>query len=714
MGQSTIERNAILIVDDVELNRAILAELFHDSYTILEAANGVDAIEVLRVHRGQIVIMLLDIIMPLMDGYEVLQVMSDEQWLSQLPVVLITSESSESASLRSYELGASDIINKPFNPSIVKRRVGNVIELYQHKTHQERVIRSQIAVLELQARQISQTNTFIVDALSSVVEFRSCESAQHIRHVRTITEMLLEGLMASYPQYCLTSHSITKISIASAMHDIGKIAIPEHVLKKPSHLTPEEFEIMKTHSLKGSEILQNLQANHSENYYRYSHDICLYHHERWDGGGYPDGLVGSQIPIWAQAVSLADAYDSLTSSRIYREAFSHEQSLAMIFNGECGVFNPDLIEVFQRVASKLNSDGKPSLLVAEPSLPTLLFPPSPKQAVLPSDDLARNAQILSDRTLWLLEREREKNRIVTELSGDIVFNYDAVSDEIEFSEKFHEIFQGDTHISDAQNALRSTKLLVDTSNPILSTCMSTLTPESPRTSFDVLLRTASGAEEWFEVYAHALWDPSGEGRCVGLIGKLVNIHQRKMAESLLKYEASTDALTGLHNRKSFEKHARAMLHDVAQSKQDIKCALLFLDIDNFKLVNDTFGHETGDIVLRNVANTLRRTLRESDLVGRLGGDEFVACLGHITSIEDVARKVENICIACEHTGSSSPCPENGPCGNDSWQVSCSVGIAMYPADGIDYDTLMRRADVALYNSKGRGKNCFTFYEPSMA
>lgn len=706
MAQHTDGRNTILIVDDVELNRAILAELFHDSYTIIEAANGAEAVEILRTQREQILIMLLDIVMPVMDGYEVMQVMNDELWLAHLPVVLITSENSDTASLRSYDLGVSDIINKPFNPSIVKRRVGNVIELYQFKENQERLVRSQIADLRVQASQSSQANTFIVDALCSAIEFRSCEASQHIRRVRSVTEVFLNELMMSYPQYNLNPSTIAKITIASSMHDIGKIAIPEHVLKKPGPLTAEEFDIMKEHTNKGCEIIQYVQSNHNENYYRYSHDICHYHHERWDGGGYPDGLKGEAIPLWAQVVSLADAYSALTSPRVYSEQYSHEHALTMLRNGECGVFNPDLMAVLERVASRLDTESMNCYMLAtEPPQPALSPPLLRATAKTPTDDATKNAQILSERTLWLLEREREKNRIVTELSGDIVFSYDAVSDEIEFSEKFHAVFNADTHITNAQNALRSTTLLMDADKSILTTCMTTLSPDTPRISFDVQLKTGAGAVAWFEVYAHALWDPSEESRCVGLIGKLVNIDQRKTAESMLKLEANTDALTGLHNRKSLEERIRSVLYNVAHGKVGAKCALIFLDIDNFKYVNDTFGHETGDIVLRNVSTALRNLVRESDVVGRLGGDEFVVCLANISSLDDVSSKAENMCTACQTAGSSA---EHG------WSVSCSMGIAMYPTDGEDYDTLMRHADAALYCSKRKGKNCFSFYSPEMS
>ena len=258
------EKRQILIVDDVELNRAILAELFQDSYEVLEAENGCQALELLEAHHDAILIVLLDIIMPVMDGFEMLQNMAHRTWKEEIPVVLITSENSDNALLKGYELGVSDIINKPFNPNIVKRRVDNTIELYLHKRHLEALVRQQVETLEKQTLKLNRFNEFIIDTLSTVVEFRSCESGTHIRRVREITRLLLESLSFRYPEYDLPHGAIDKMVSAASMHDIGKIAIPDAVLNKPGRLTAEEFEIMKTHSLKGCELLLSINEGQDE------------------------------------------------------------------------------------------------------------------------------------------------------------------------------------------------------------------------------------------------------------------------------------------------------------------------------------------------------------------------------------------------------------------------------------------------------------------
>ena len=267
MGESVYNENpTILLVDDVELNRAILYELFHNQYRILEAENGQQALEMIENHLDSLTMVLLDIVMPILDGNEVLQILHEKKWMEIIPVIMITAENSEDTILRGYELGVSDIINKPFNPDIVKRRVENVIELYAHKHHLESMVKEQMATLELQAQKIKQTNTFVIDTLSTAVEFRNCESGLHIKRMRSITNTLLKALSGQYPQYHMDAEAIETIASAAAMHDIGKISIPDSVLLKPGKLTVEEFEIMKTHTIRGCEILQSLNYAQDEEY----------------------------------------------------------------------------------------------------------------------------------------------------------------------------------------------------------------------------------------------------------------------------------------------------------------------------------------------------------------------------------------------------------------------------------------------------------------
>ena len=340
----------LLVVDDVMLNRAILNELFCREYEVLEAENGAEALRYIEQYGDDIAIVLLDLIMPVMDGFEVLQEMNRSGIISTVPVVMITGESDDDKMLTGYGLGVSDLVNKPFNPDIVHRRVSNVVALYNHKRDLERKLKEQKAMLDKQADRLKKANQFVIDTLSTTVEFRSFESGEHIKRIRVLTHVLLEQASHHYP---LSAEQIEAISNASAVHDIGKIAIPDAILLKPGPLTPEEFEVMKSHTVRGCEILMSLKNTQDIEYFTYCYEICRHHHERWDGRGYPDGLKGDGIPIWAQATSIADVYDALTSKRVYKDAYSHDTAVQMIVNGECGSFNPTLLQCFLEVQDVL-------------------------------------------------------------------------------------------------------------------------------------------------------------------------------------------------------------------------------------------------------------------------------------------------------------------------------------------------------------------------
>ena len=346
-------KKKLLVVDDVELNRMILKELFCEQFEVLEAENGQLALEIINRFQTEIAIVLLDLVMPVMDGFDVLKEMNRTGLIHTVPVIMITGENDDENILTGHALGVSDLVGKPFNPDIINRRVNNVVDLYAHKHHLEQMLDEQREMLEKQAQKIRQSNQFVIDALSAAVESRNSESGEHIKRIRVLTRVLLENANAYYP---LTPQEIEMISNASATHDIGKIAIPDSILLKPGRLTEEEFEVMKTHTIRGCEILDNLNYAQDEEYYTYCYDICRSHHERWDGKGYPDGLKGDEIPIWAQATSIADVYDALTSKRVYKDACSHEEAVAMIERGECGQFNPIIMKCFLEVQDTLNEE----------------------------------------------------------------------------------------------------------------------------------------------------------------------------------------------------------------------------------------------------------------------------------------------------------------------------------------------------------------------
>lgn len=355
-------KKAILVVDDAEMNRALLGETFHDTYDIIEAENGQEALEKLDTFEDKIVAILLDLVMPVMNGFDVLEELNRRNTQEDIPVFLITSESDQAYLRRGYELGVVDVVSKPFMPDFIRKRIGNVIELYQIRQNlkhvveeQDLALQRQALQLEAQAKQLQETNSSIIDTLSTVIEFRNCESGEHVKRIRSLTRLILDYMIDAYPKYNLRQDQLQLISDAAVMHDVGKIAIPDAILNKPARLTPEEFEIMKTHSLRGCEILESIPSIHDSPLYQYAYDICRHHHERWDGRGYPDKLQGNEISIWAQVVSLADVYDALVSERVYKASYSHEQAVQMIINGECGAFNPDIMDCFGKMKEQIHT-----------------------------------------------------------------------------------------------------------------------------------------------------------------------------------------------------------------------------------------------------------------------------------------------------------------------------------------------------------------------
>lgn len=339
------KNKTLLIVDDIELNRMILTEVFKDEYRIVEACNGEQAIEIINSDLA-VSAVLLDLLMPGMNGLGVLKEMNKNGKIKSIPVFLITAAESQEMLLEGYNLGAIDVITKPFMTHFLKCRVNNVVELYGHRNELEKIVAKQV-------ERLNYLNQSMVETLATIIEFRDCESGEHVKRICGLTKILIQAVSDMYPEYYLPQSEIDKIAASSVLHDVGKISIPDNILNKPGRLTKEEFEIMKQHTVKGCEILQKIPDMIDKDIYKYSYDICRHHHERWDGKGYPDGLSGDDISIWAQVVSVADVYDALTSKRVYKEAYSHEIAINMIFNGECGAFNPKVLNVLRMHMDKI-------------------------------------------------------------------------------------------------------------------------------------------------------------------------------------------------------------------------------------------------------------------------------------------------------------------------------------------------------------------------
>ncbi len=352
-GESAISSKNlnVLIVDDSQLNREILSSMLGDQFGIMEASSGEECLELLKQYGTGISIVLLDILMPGMSGFDVLRYMNSDHWIDDIPVIMISSDYTAESVREAYDLGVTDYIRRPFDSKIVFHRVFNTIKLYSKQHRLVRLVTDQINEKE-------KNNDMMISILSHIVEFRNGESGMHVVHIRMLTEMLLEQLVKRTDRYALDNNTRMLITTGSALHDIGKIGIDDKILNKPGRLTPEEFAEMKKHTIIGAEMLKSLGQYQNEPLIKTAHEICRWHHERYDGRGYPDGLRGDEIPISAQVVSIADVYDALVSERVYKKALPHETAIKMINNGECGMFNPILLDCMMSIQEEIKERFK--------------------------------------------------------------------------------------------------------------------------------------------------------------------------------------------------------------------------------------------------------------------------------------------------------------------------------------------------------------------
>lgn len=349
LEQTNRMKPQILIIDNSEINRNLLVQMLEGEYQIIQAGDGEHGMQLLEQYGRKIALVLLNINMQGIDGFEVLSYMNRRQWIEDIPVIMISGEDMETSIRYAYDLGAVDYINSPFDAKIVYQRVTNTIKLYAKQ-------RRLISLITDQINEKEKNNQMMIRILSQIVEFRNGESGSHVLHINKLTEMLLDRLIQKTDQYQLDGQMISMIATASSLHDIGKICVDERILNKPGKLTKEEFEIMKTHAVIGAGMLEHLENYQDEPMIKVAHEICRWHHERYDGNGYPDGLKADEIPISAQVVSVADVYDALVSKRIYKKAFSHEKALQMILNGECGQFNPILIDCLKEISEEIKTE----------------------------------------------------------------------------------------------------------------------------------------------------------------------------------------------------------------------------------------------------------------------------------------------------------------------------------------------------------------------
>lgn len=669
-------KKKILIVDDSELNRSLLADMLAGDFDIIEAENGAEAIRVLHEHELEISLMLLDIVMPQMDGFGVLSVMNRKGWIKTIPVIMISAETGGTYIDRAYDLGAIDYISRPFDERTVKHRVAcNFMLSVRQKEMSE--------MLSRQIYQKEKDNSLMIEILSHIVEFRNGESGLHVLHVNVITKMLLEHLVHKTDRYDLSKQDIRLISNASALHDIGKISIPSEILNKPGRFTPEEYEIMKGHTIEGANMLGDIPFRKNEALIKIGYQICRWHHERYDGRGYPDGLKGDEIPIAAQVVSLADVYDALTSKRVYKDAYDPDTAVQMIQRGECGAFNPLLLECLTELAPRLKTELN---VVSLGSAAEDKIHDTVKQ-ILRSDRTDASA-----RSIRLLERERQKFRYLSDISGEVIFEYTAVPETLQLSERGAELFGLPICIADPTTDAAWAKVFAPEDFKRFLATVHKTTPSEPVVSGKYLL-TMGGQPRWSKVLAKTMWSDGDEAEFEGAIGKIVDVNAETETMELLEQQAEHDARTGLLNHNAAKIRIEKLLADAG----DKRYALAVFDLDNFKAANDQYGHLFGDEVLAVTADRIRENIRSTDIAARMGGDEFILFMEYKDSVLPQTERIFK-CLTQPYKG---------------FEVGASMGIACTQDFYGDYDALFLMADTAMYTVKRKKKNSFCFYDDSM-
>lgn len=712
------QKKKILIADDSPMNRALLLEMLEDQFEILEAENGKVAVELLSEHRQELSLVLLDILMPEMDGFEVLAVMNKYHWIEEMPVIIISAETSPSYIDRAYDFGAMDFITRPFNLAVVRRRVENTLLLFAKERKLTNIVTEQIF-------KNKQSSRLMISVLAQIVEFRNGESGLHVLHINTITSLLLQQLRQKENRYGLDREKSERITTASTLHDIGKISIPEEILNKPGKLTSEEFEMMKTHSMIGAKMLSGLSEKQRENpLIQTAYEICRWHHERYDGRGYPDGLKGEEIPISAQVVSLADVYDALTSERCYKKAFSHEAALEMILQGQCGAFHPMLLECLREISESLkvelavNSDHREE-----------------------EEDLRNVADQLHDYGLLSSERmadqeyfERQKVRFFSDTSEEIFFVYTASPPMLTLNKYGARRLGLEELLTEPLQEEKAEKWLGQ-GRALFREKMAAASPENPDFGFSSTV-SIDGQPQGCDYECHTVWTSSG---CYGAIGKLLlkrkeNLsadrekHRlKKLAEAVEQISAGRfelslsvegkdeigrleagfqsmtehltrhldelsdlayrDSLTSVRNRAAYQKDAARLDQRLKTERCDF--AVIVLDVNYLKYINNTYGHALGDELLVKGCKIICGVFQHSP-VYRIGGDEFVVILER----EDL-KNDEELTETLRHSMVEIDCLDG-----TAFKTPISMGIARYEqGKDLSFDDVFRRADALMYENK---------------
>ena len=705
----------MLIADATEINRSILYSIFASQYELLQVESSDEVFRILMEQNADLDIVLIHEKLAGRLASETIKTLSTLKIFDRIPFILILEGESFHLQKDHLKMPFSDVISSPVNPYIVKRRVSNIVELFAHKNELESLVEKQTKEileqnrrLKNQQQKINTINNDMLDTLSTVIEYRDVESGKHIHRIRKFTEALLRVLAEKYPKYNLTEEKIELISSASSIHDIGKIAIPDAILLSPNRLSYEEFRVMKQHTIKGCEILEQLDTFDNNEYYKYCYDICRYHHEKWDGLGYPDGLIGDQIPIWAQVVSMADCYDALTSERPYKSAFSHDQAVEMIRSGACGCFSDEMMDCFSAVLPKFKEyavqyadEARSESFSDRRSYAGKMDSKHERDVYLKMD---RNALIDTiEQQKKMLSEGQKRDREILYKASDYVFEFDfrndtlherkgSIKDICGYIPKNYEEAVG--ILSDCC-AERYKNRFVRTFR--IQNIMEKLEDDAESIVLECPMELGDG--NYSNVRCSVIPQTEDE-KLTRLFMVMSKLHDTVINNSQL---SDLDSVTGLWNYNGI---SREVDDFIEYSGKNGYHSLLLIDIDDFKKLNRLTDYNFGNDVLCDISEILKQQTSNGNILGRIEDDNFIVFLNDCPDEEQRMELIEDVfrCLhkSYEYQGEVLP------------PITASMGIASYPKDGKNFDELFRHASKAVEIVKLNGKNMYLFYNKSMS
>ncbi len=698
----------MLVGDNLEMNKIILSEIFGKEYEIIYTSNIEEFLHLLIHYRDEADVILVNQYIAKSLSSEKIELLEKLNVFKNTPVILILDQG-HSNKKNTLALPFSDVVHSPVNPYTVKQRVQNLTELFSIKETLENQVQQQMKkifeqneALKNKEKKINSINNDMLDVLSMVIEYRDVESGKHIRRIQKFTEELLRTLAVKYPKYNIDEEKIALITSASSMHDIGKIAIPDSILLKPGRLTPEEFQVMKQHTSKGCEILEQIDSVEKNDYYKYCHDICHYHHEKWDGLGYPEGLAGDDIPIWAQVVAIADCYDALTSKRSYKDAFSHERAVEMIRDGACGAFSDEILDCFSMVLPKFkalalkyadkDTDEK------ENPLQKYINDRNDKDdiyAKMSRNDLIEKIEHQKD----LIKETHQQDTDVFYAGTDYVFEFDLSHDTMHERKGQIKDICGyiPKNYEEAVNML-SENCVEDYKNEFLRKFR--LKNIDTRTViFECLIKFSS--DEISNVRFAAVPITDDNNKISKIFFSIIELHDT-VFNNIYRTSKNYDTITGLFNLNGIKKEINDYLENTGRNGYHL---MILVDGDDFRKINQSTSYKFGNEVLAVLASELKKQIPENALIARVEDDNFLIFIKDCPDREDCLLVVEDLFRAYRHEFKY----------NDKVTVNTtsSVGAVIYPYDGNNFDTLFENASKTVELVKLNGKNMYMFYNPSM-